>query len=171
MDEHTKRRQETAQFVSAELNNHKQLKQESQRKEEAAKSTFASVNKNGLPKESGQKLYDTTYKYQLGQELQKNQGKPLSKETDVKIAKQTFDVTKGEDFDKVRNAIKEHSPLAARLPEERRHEYASIATHKGLGLHLNNTSREEKTRVQTPHHETSKLQEMAEMHRHRERER
>jgi hypothetical protein len=172
MDEHTKRQQATGHAVSTELYNKERLRQESQQKQEAAKSTFESVNKNGLPsKTHDQKEYDTTYKYLLGKNLEKNQGKPLDKETDAKIAKQIFDVNKGEEFDKVRHAIKEHSPLAARLPEERRHEYASLAAHKGLGLHLNNTGREEKTRVQTPHHETSKLQEMAEMHRHRERER
>jgi hypothetical protein len=167
MDDQTSR-QNTARAISENLHRDAEARQ----KQEEARQTYKSVNQGKTPeKGSDKKTYDTTYKYLLAQELQKAKGKPLDRETDARIAKQMFDVTQAKDANKVRDAIKEHSPLAAQLPQDKRHEYAGAATVKGMSMHLKNVPREERTRVQTPHHETSKLQEMAEMQRHRERER
>ncbi|MGI2906163.1 hypothetical protein [Tolypothrix sp. VBCCA 56010] len=174
MSEHAERQQQTAQFIADDVLDNQKRREQAEHKKEAAKQTYEGISKGNLPHTvTPQQEYDTLYKYHLGEELKNGKGKDLERDTDAKIAQKIFDGTQGKaDFNHVREAIKEHSSLAATMPEQKKHEYASAATTKGLENHLKNIPREEKTRVQSHHQPDNRLsqEELYALQRHRERE-
>jgi len=159
MDEQTRR---TGRFIGEEAHHSQQESQqreqarqaESRTRESDARITYEAGNRNQFDTKGlvSAGRIDLAYQYQLGKELEQSKNKPLdTRTTDVKISKEIFKATQGQHFDKVRDAIKDHSSIAAQVPEHKRHEYANVAATKGQMEYLKDVPREEKTRVQTKH--------------------
>jgi hypothetical protein len=178
MDEHTKRQQATGHAVSTELHENEKRKQEFQRRQETVKQTYQEIKAKGFgPNTQSQKDYDKAYQYAVGQHLEQNKGKPLSRDTDVKVAEKFLSNSEGKiDSHKLKEAIKNHSPIAATVPEKDRHEYASAAISNAVERHRKNIPREENTRVKSPHPPNSHSKELSQeelqaiqMHKEKER--